>query len=52
MGIPCLGTIPFDPELARHCDLGIPAPGLRETPVGRALDEIAQRLLDRLEAPR
>ena len=22
--IPCLGTVPFDPELARHCDTGIP----------------------------
>ena len=21
---PCLGTVPFDPELARHCDRGIP----------------------------
>ena len=20
LGIPCLGTVPFDPELARHCD--------------------------------
>ena len=22
--IPCLGSVPFDPELARHCDQGIP----------------------------
>ena len=48
--IPCLGTVPFDPELARHCDLGIPFEALRETPVGRALDQIAQRLLDSLES--
>ena len=48
--IPCLGTVPFDPELARHCDLGIPFPGLPETPVGRALEQIAQRLLDSLDA--
>ena len=48
LGIPCLGTVPFDPELARHCDLGIPLTALRETPVGRALDLIAQRLLDGL----
>jgi ATP-binding protein involved in chromosome partitioning len=47
--IPCLGTVPFDPELARHCDLGIPFEGLRETPVGRALDQIAQRLSDSLD---
>ncbi len=47
--IPCLGTVPFDPELARHCDRGIPLAELSETPVGRALDHVAQRLLDRLE---
>ena len=48
LDIPCLGTVPFDPELARHCDLGIPFTALRDTPVGQALDEIAQRLLDGL----
>ena len=40
LGIPCLGTVPFDPELARHCDTGIPLAELRETPVGRALDHV------------
>jgi ATP-binding protein involved in chromosome partitioning len=50
LGIPCLGTVPFDPELARHCDLGIPFSELRETPVARALDQIAQRLLDCLDS--
>ncbi len=49
LGIPCLGTVPFDPELARHCDQGIPFQD-DATPVGRALDQIAQRLLDGLEA--
>jgi ATP-binding protein involved in chromosome partitioning len=49
--IPCLGTIPFDPELARHCDLGIPLAAPRETPVGLALAQIAQRLLDVLDNP-
>jgi ATP-binding protein involved in chromosome partitioning len=48
--IPCLGTVPFDPELARHCDRGIPLADLRETPAGRALEHVAQRLLDRLES--
>jgi ATP-binding protein involved in chromosome partitioning len=48
--IPCLGTVPFDPELARHCDLGIPFAALHETPVGRALEQIAQRLVDGLES--
>jgi ATP-binding protein involved in chromosome partitioning len=45
LGIPCLGNVPFDPELARHCDLGIPLTRLHETPVGRALEQIAERLL-------
>jgi ATP-binding protein involved in chromosome partitioning len=55
LGIPCLGSVPFDPELARHCDLGLPLAAQRETPVGISLDRIAQRLmndLDSTEAPR
>jgi ATP-binding protein involved in chromosome partitioning len=48
LGIPCLGTVPFDPELARHCDRGIPLEDLPATPVGRALDDVAQRLMERL----
>jgi ATP-binding protein involved in chromosome partitioning len=47
--IPCLGTVPFDPELARHCDSGIPLADLPDTPVGRALDHVAQQLLDSLD---
>jgi Mrp family chromosome partitioning ATPase len=49
LGIACLGTVPFDPELARHCDLGTPLNEANETPVGRALDQIAQRLLGSLD---
>jgi len=48
--IPCLGSVPFDPELARQCDVGAPLPELPETPVGRAFAHIAQQLLDRLES--
>src|SRR4029453_18693687 len=48
LGIPCLGTVPFDPELARQCDLGIPLRELPDTPVGRALDHVAQQLLESL----
>ena len=48
--IPCLGTVPFDPALAQHCDSGIPFAAPRETPVGRALDDLAQQLLDSLES--
>jgi ATP-binding protein involved in chromosome partitioning len=47
--IPCLGTVPFDPELARHCDRGIPFEDLPGTPVGRALEHVAQQLLDSLQ---
>src|SRR5258707_1549598 len=47
--IPCLGTVPFDPELARLCDTGIPLSEIPDTPVGRALDHVAQQLLDSLE---
>ena len=48
LGIPCLGTIPFDPQLARHCDEGAPLEDMSETPVRRALDHVAEQLLERL----
>jgi ATP-binding protein involved in chromosome partitioning len=48
--IPCLGSVPFDPELARHCDLGIPFEEPPATPVGRALKQIAERLLESLNS--
>ena len=48
--IPCLGTVPFDPELARHCDQGIPFAQLADTPVGQSLEHVAQRLLGSLES--
>jgi ATP-binding protein involved in chromosome partitioning len=48
LGIPCLGTVPFDPELARHCDAGMPFTELGETPVRRALDHVARQLLESL----
>ena len=50
LAIPCLGTVPFDPELARLCDTGIPLAELSETPVGLALDHVAQQLLNSLES--
>ena len=46
--VPCLGHVPFDPELARHCDRGLPLDQLEATPVGRALDDVAHQLLARL----
>ena len=50
LAIPCLGTVPFDPELARHCDTGTPLADLPDTPVGRALEHVARQLLDSLES--
>lgn len=49
LAIPCLGTVPFDPELARHCDRGIPLADLPDTLVGQALNLVAQRLLEGLD---
>ena len=50
LDIPCLGTVPFDPELARHCDRGIPLADQPNTPVGKALDQVAEQLINSLEA--
>jgi ATP-binding protein involved in chromosome partitioning len=47
--VPCLGTVPFDPELARRCDRGLPLADRPDTPAGRALHDVAQRLLDSLD---
>jgi ATP-binding protein involved in chromosome partitioning len=49
--IRCLGTVPFDPDLARNCDRGIALEETAETPIGRALDHVAQELLNSLEPP-
>jgi ATP-binding protein involved in chromosome partitioning len=48
LGIPCLGSVPFDPELARRCDSGAPLTDLSDRPVSRALDEVARQLLETL----
>jgi ATP-binding protein involved in chromosome partitioning len=45
LAIPCLGTVPFDPELARHCDEGKALDETPDTPVVAALDDVAERLL-------
>jgi ATP-binding protein involved in chromosome partitioning len=52
LGIPCLGTVPFDPELARNCDLGIPVFEREESAVTVALERIGQEVLHTLESPR
>jgi len=51
MTIPCLGTLPFDPDVARACDRGAaPSELPAGTPVGQALTDIAQKLVDVLES--
>ena len=46
---PASGPVPFNPELARHCDRGVPLAEF-ESPAGRALDQVAQHLIDSLES--
>jgi ATP-binding protein involved in chromosome partitioning len=48
--IPCLGSVPFDPELARLCDQGIAIAERTASPVGRALEHVADHLLNNLES--
>jgi ATP-binding protein involved in chromosome partitioning len=48
LDIPYLGAVPFDPELARYCDRGVPFTSVRDTPVRLALEQIAHRLAERL----
>jgi Mrp family chromosome partitioning ATPase len=50
LAVPCLGSVPFDPDLARHCDRGLPLAERPDTPAGHALDQIAARLLAALDS--
>jgi MinD-like ATPase involved in chromosome partitioning or flagellar assembly len=43
-----LGSVPFDPELQRLCDAGIPVSEHPDLPSARALDAVASRLLSLL----
>lgn len=49
LGVPCLGSVPFDPELARRCDAGIAIGEADGSPAGREIAAAAGRILDRLE---
>ena len=49
--IPCLGSVPFDPELARLCDAGAALGMQPDAPVARALEQVAHRLIDLLTEP-
>jgi ATP-binding protein involved in chromosome partitioning len=50
LGIPCFGSVPFDPELAQHCDRGFPFADRRDSLAGRALDHAAEQLLGSLDS--
>ena len=48
LGLPCLGSVPFDPELAAACDRGVPLAD-RSRPALKAVDAIAAELTRLLE---
>jgi ATP-binding protein involved in chromosome partitioning len=50
--LPCLGSVPFDPRLARLCDRGERWPAGSDAPAARAVRDIAAKLIGALETPR
>jgi ATP-binding protein involved in chromosome partitioning len=50
LGIPCIGTVPFDPDLAAACDRGEPLPTDDGGPTWRAVANVARRIRQTLEA--
>jgi len=52
LDLPCLGSVPFDPHLARLCDRGERWPAGAAGPAVGALREIAARLIAALETDR
>ncbi len=51
VGVPSLGAVPFDPELARRSDRGLVVPEVDGDVVTRAVGTIAGRLVELLESP-
>lgn len=49
LGIPCLGKVPFDPELAAMSDRGISLSESHDRPAAKAVDEVATRIVQALE---
>jgi ATP-binding protein involved in chromosome partitioning len=49
LGIPCLGAVPFDPELALACDLGEAPNPDSPSLTWRAIRDVAGRIRSRLE---
>ena len=52
LALPCLGSVPFDPELARLCDAGAPLTERAGSATLPFLEEAAGRLLRALESER
>jgi len=49
LGIPLLGKVPFDPELANACDKGRSVVEFPHSPSFKAVNSIAENILQRLE---
>ena len=49
LGLPCLGTVPFDPEIAAACDLGITAPRDPDGIAWRSIVHVADAIRRSLE---
>lgn len=50
LDLPCLGQLPFDPEMARWCDRGWPEDAIGQTPIPGARETV-DNLLKALETP-
>jgi ATP-binding protein involved in chromosome partitioning len=50
LGVPCLGGVPFDPELARACDEGRALPTDLPGPTRSAIHDVAENVYSALEA--
>ncbi len=48
LGVPRLGSVPFDPDLAERCDRGAPGAGPPAGPSAEALGAIVERILETL----
>jgi len=50
LGTPKIGSVPFDPELARLCDAGRSLAEGSDSPVALAMNQIAEKVIRSLEA--
>ena len=49
LDIPLLGSVPFDPELAKNCDRGITIDHAPDSPTYKAVYQVVDKILERLE---